>query len=129
MALAQSVKDADTWTPLLVADAFGTHTPARQPLHGSGSAKPPAAPEESMGRSAHALLPRPLALPNRYNMAESPADRIEQALARIEAAAAARAYATARLASRHAKLRARIEEAVSSLDALIARETSNVEAE
>ncbi|KRC82028.1 MULTISPECIES: hypothetical protein [unclassified Sphingomonas] len=62
-------------------------------------------------------------------MAESPADRIEQALARIEAAAAARAYATARLASRHAKLRARIEEAVSSLDALIARETSNVEAE
>ena len=129
MALAQSVKDADTWTPLLVADAFGTHTPARQPLHGSGSAKRLTALEESVGRSAHAPLPRPLALPNRYNMAESPADRIEQALARIEAAAAARAYATARLASRHAKLRARIEEAVTSLDALIARETSNVEAE
>jgi len=74
-----------------------------------------------MGCSAHAHLPRPLALPNRYPMAESPAERIEQALARIEAAA--------RLATRHAKLRARIEEAVTSLDALIARETSNVETE
>ena len=62
-------------------------------------------------------------------MAESPADRIEQALSRIEAAAASRAYATARLATRHAKLRARIEEAVSSLGALIARETSSAEPE
>ncbi|AQR73002.1 hypothetical protein [Sphingomonas sp. LM7] len=62
-------------------------------------------------------------------MAESPSDRIEQALARIEAAAAARAYATARLATRHAKLRARIGDAVTSLDALIARESASVEAD
>jgi hypothetical protein len=56
-------------------------------------------------------------------MADTAADRIEQALARIEVAASARAYATERLARRHAKLRARIEDAVASLDALIARET------
>lgn len=62
-------------------------------------------------------------------MAESPADRIEQALARIERAAAARAYATERLARRHAKLRSRIEEAVASLDVLIARETASTESE
>lgn len=55
-------------------------------------------------------------------MSGSPADRIEQALARIEAAAQARAYALERITKRHAKLRARIEEAVESLDALIARE-------
>ena len=60
-------------------------------------------------------------------MAESPADRIENALARIEAAAAARAYATDRLARRHAKLRARIQDAVTSLDALMARETPDPE--
>jgi hypothetical protein len=60
-------------------------------------------------------------------MANRPADRIEQALARIEAAAAARAYATERLARRHDKLRARIEDAVISLDALIARETPSAE--
>jgi len=59
-------------------------------------------------------------------MAESPEDRIEQALARIETAAAARAYSTARLARRHAKLRARIEEAVTSLDALIVRENKSI---
>ena len=57
-------------------------------------------------------------------MSDASALRIEQALARIEAAAAARAYAGERLARRHAKLRARIQEAVSSLDALIARETT-----
>ncbi|NIJ20092.1 acyl-CoA reductase-like NAD-dependent aldehyde dehydrogenase [Sphingomonas naasensis] len=62
-------------------------------------------------------------------MAESSADRIEQALARIERAAAARAYTTERLARRHAKLRARIEEAVASLDVLIARETASTESE
>jgi hypothetical protein len=60
-------------------------------------------------------------------MAETSADRIEQALARIEAAAARRAYATERLARRHAKLRARIQDAVTSLDALIARETASAE--
>jgi hypothetical protein len=59
-------------------------------------------------------------------MAESPEDRIEQALARIETAAAARAYGNARLARRHAKLRARIEEAVTSLDALIVRESKSI---
>jgi phage shock protein A len=53
----------------------------------------------------------------------TPADRIEQALARIEKAAAARAYASERLAQRHAKLRTRIADAVTSLDALIARES------
>jgi hypothetical protein len=62
-------------------------------------------------------------------MAVSPEDRIEQALARIETAAAARAYATARLARRHSKLRSRIEEAVASLDVLIARESPSVEAD
>ncbi|MBB4839016.1 MULTISPECIES: hypothetical protein [Sphingomonas] len=56
-------------------------------------------------------------------MASTPADRIEQALVRIEKAAAARAYACERITQRHAKLRSRIEDAVSSLDALIARET------
>ncbi|MDT8757856.1 hypothetical protein MZO42_04030 [Sphingomonas psychrotolerans] len=62
-------------------------------------------------------------------MSVSPEDRIEQALARIETAAAARAYATARLARRHSKLRSRIEEAVASLDVLIARETSSAESD
>ncbi len=57
-------------------------------------------------------------------MASTPAERIETALARIEKAAAAKAYANERLALRHAKLRARIEQAVTSLDALIARETA-----
>ncbi len=55
-------------------------------------------------------------------MASTPADRIELALVRIEKAAAARAYACERITQRHAKLRSRIEDAVSSLDALIARE-------
>ena len=54
-------------------------------------------------------------------MVDASADRIEQALARIEAAAQARAYATARLARRHSLLRQRIEEAVGSLDTLIAQ--------
>ena len=54
-------------------------------------------------------------------MAE-PSERIEAALARIEAAAAARAYATERLTHRHAALREKIQDAVSALDTLIARE-------
>ena len=62
-------------------------------------------------------------------MSVSPEDRIEQALARIETATAARAYATARLARRHSKLRSRIEEAVASLDVLIARETRSAESD
>jgi len=61
---------------------------------------------------------------NACGMASTPADRIEQALVRIEKAAAARAYACERITQRHAKLRARIEDAVSSLDALIAREAT-----
>jgi hypothetical protein len=60
-------------------------------------------------------------------MASTPADRIEQALVRIEKAAAARAYACERITQRHAKLRARIEDAVTSLDALIAREARGEE--
>lgn len=56
-------------------------------------------------------------------MADTPSDRIERALARIETAAVARAYATERLARRHAVLRQRIEDAVASLDTLIARES------
>jgi hypothetical protein len=56
-------------------------------------------------------------------MAASSAERIEQALSRIEAAATARAFATERLAQRHAVLRERIQDAVASLDALIARES------
>jgi hypothetical protein len=62
-------------------------------------------------------------------MADSPADRIEQALARIEAAATARAYAGARLARRHALLRQRMEEAVTAIDQLIAAEAAAVEEE
>lgn len=60
-------------------------------------------------------------------MAESPTDRIERALARIEAASAARAFSTERLKERHAALRARMEEAVESLDALIAAEQADAE--
>jgi hypothetical protein len=55
-------------------------------------------------------------------MADTPTDRIERALARIEAAAAARAYGSARLAQRHAALRERIQDAVTALDALIERQ-------
>ena len=55
-------------------------------------------------------------------MADTATDRIERALARIEAAAAARAYSVERLTHRHAALREKIEDAVASLDALIARE-------
>ncbi len=48
--------------------------------------------------------------------------RIETALARIEAALAARTAAAEALARRHATLRARMGEAVAAIDALIARE-------
>lgn len=47
-------------------------------------------------------------------------DRIERALARIEAAAARRAFDAERMERRHAALRARVEDAVAALDALIA---------
>lgn len=61
-------------------------------------------------------------------MADS-TDRIEQALARIEAAASVRAYASARLARRHALLRQRMEEAVAAIDVLIENETATAEEE
>lgn len=48
--------------------------------------------------------------------------RIEQALSRIERAAAGRAQTTRALASRHAALRTRIGDAIGALDAVIARE-------
>lgn len=55
-------------------------------------------------------------------MAADPADRIEKALARIEVAGAKRSYDLDRLQLRHTRLRGRIEDAMASLDALIARE-------
>ncbi|RYD50403.1 MAG: hypothetical protein EOP60_11775 [Sphingomonadales bacterium] len=61
-------------------------------------------------------------------MAADPADRIESALARIEAAAAAKSYALDRVQQRHAKLRTRIEDTVAALDALIAHEAEGEDA-
>lgn len=49
-------------------------------------------------------------------------DRIERALARIEAAAAKRAFAGDALRRRHERLRASVTEAVAALDTMIARE-------
>lgn len=60
-------------------------------------------------------------------VSDTSADRIEKALARIEAASAARAYNSERLAQRHATLRTRIEDAITTLDALIARERAAAE--
>lgn len=59
-------------------------------------------------------------------MAE-PSARIEAALARIEAAAAARAYATERLTHRHAALRDKIQDAVAALDTLIEQQAEAAE--
>lgn len=58
-------------------------------------------------------------------MTTNPAERIEAALARIEVAGTAKTFALERLQARHAKLRNRIEEAVSSLDVLIAQESAS----
>lgn len=55
-------------------------------------------------------------------MVIDPAERIENALARIEAASAAGAFSIERLRLRNKKLRVQIEEAISSLDELITRE-------
>lgn len=60
-------------------------------------------------------------------MADTAQERIERALARIEAAAAARAWSVERLTHRHTALREKIEDAVASLDALIAREKMDVD--
>lgn len=48
-------------------------------------------------------------------------DRIDRAIARIEAVLAERARATEEALQRHATLRARMEEAVAALDDVIAR--------
>jgi hypothetical protein len=48
-------------------------------------------------------------------------DRIDRALARIDAALAARARASEEMVRRHAALRARMEEAVAALDDVMAR--------
>jgi hypothetical protein len=48
-------------------------------------------------------------------------DRIDRALARIDAALAARSRASEDMIRRHAALRARMEDAVAALDDLIAR--------
>jgi hypothetical protein len=49
-------------------------------------------------------------------------DRIERALARIEAAAAKRAFDADALQRRHAALREKVEDAIEALDALMARQ-------
>jgi len=48
------------------------------------------------------------------------AERIEQALARIDRAVTARARAHDRLIERHALLRARVSDAIDAIDALLA---------
>ncbi len=50
----------------------------------------------------------------------SPLDRIDRAIARIQAASDARAHAARAIADRHAILRDRIAEAVATLDEVIA---------
>ena len=69
-----------------------------------------------MGRGAYPI-----------GMVTDPADRIENALARIEAAAAAKSYALERIQQRHARLRTRIEDIVGSLDTMIAHEEADGE--
>lgn len=57
--------------------------------------------------------------------AASPAlERIERALARIEAAAAKRAFDADALARRHVMLREKVEDAIEALDALIEKQAS-----
>ncbi|MEP9401134.1 hypothetical protein [Sphingomonas sp. VNH70] len=52
-------------------------------------------------------------------------ERIERALARIERAGQVRAFATHALGRRHGVLKARMEEAIHALDALIAQEEAD----
>ncbi len=57
--------------------------------------------------------------------ATSPAlDRIERAIARIEAAAAKRAFDADALHRRHATLREKVEDAIEALDALIEKQAA-----
>lgn len=62
-------------------------------------------------------------LPDTSPDTPSAVDRIDAAIARIENAIAARAAAGDALARRHAALKARMAEAVSALDDVIARGT------
>lgn len=66
---------------------------------------------EAKGRDAYPI-----------RMVIDPAERIEKALSRIEAASAAGAFSIEQLRNRNMKLRSQIEDAISSLDALISRE-------
>ena len=57
--------------------------------------------------------------------AASPAlDRMERAIARIEPAAAKRAFDADALQRRHATLREKVEDAIEALDALIEKQAS-----
>jgi hypothetical protein len=55
----------------------------------------------------------------------TPLDRIDRAMARIETAIADRTRAEQTMARRHADLKARMAEAVSALDEVIARGTAS----
>lgn len=57
-------------------------------------------------------------------MSDQPADRIEAALARIEAAVAVRADESAALSRRHAELRERVAQAVTAIDDLVTERES-----
>ena len=73
--------------------------------------------------TAFAGLPLATAAPTSLRMPDtlSAVDRIDAAIARIESAIDARARAGDALARRHAALKARMAEAVSALDDVIAR--------
>lgn len=79
----------------------------RPPHAGNAVTKQPCSPVHACYRAAMADEHHPAAL-----------DRIERAIARIEAAAAAQAQRADGLARRHATLRARIGEAIAALDAV-----------
>lgn len=71
---------------------------------------------------APAPAPDPAPSPPASSAASPTLDRIDRALARIEAAAAARTASNVALVHRHETLRTRMAEAVAALDAVIARE-------
>ncbi len=73
------------------------------------------------GTAAHLRAGAPLPNPATMDETASAADRVDAAIARIEAAIAARAESRDALARRHAALKARMAEAVSALDDVIAR--------
>src|ERR1044072_5296201 len=102
--------------PWLAWPAFGAHARARQPARRSFG--------DCGFRRAGGVRNRPVmaAPPPNAAAPNAASARIDKALARIEAAATARAYNVERLTRRHTVLREKIEDAVASLDALIARE-------